>query len=78
MFGHRSFLVLGGGAADILSLIKGGYEISKCNFSFQQGVDQKGRVSTRVYGGTIHLVLPQLPSWIYWNGPWNPENTVVG
>ncbi len=61
MFGHRSFLVLGGGAADILSLIKGGYEISKCNFSFQQGVDQKGRVSTRVYGGTIHIVLPQLP-----------------
>jgi len=61
MFGHRSFLVFGGGAADIISLIKGGYEISKCNFSFQQGVDQKGRASTRVYGGTINIVLPQLP-----------------
>jgi len=62
MFGHRSFLILGGdSAADIKSLIKGGYEISKCNFTFQQGIDDKGRVSTRVYGGTIHIVLPQLP-----------------
>ena len=61
MYGHRSFLVLGSGAADIISLIKGGYEISKCNFAFQQGVDEKGRVSTRVYSGTINIVLPQLP-----------------
>lgn len=62
MFGHRNFLLLGGdGAADILSLIKGGYEISKCDFQFQQGIDQKNRPSTRVYSGKISLVLPQLP-----------------
>ena len=61
MFGHRSFLMIGGGAADIKSLISGGYEIAKCNFTFQQGLDDKGHVSTRVYSGTIHVVLPQLP-----------------
>ena len=41
MFGHRSFLVIGGGAADILSLVKGGYEILDCNFAFEQGVDAR-------------------------------------
>lgn len=62
MFGHRSFLILGGeSAADIMSLIKGGYEISKCNFEFQQGTDSKGKISTRVFGGTISIVMPQLP-----------------
>jgi hypothetical protein len=53
--------MLGGGAADIISLIKGGYEVSECNFSFQQGVDDKGKATTRVYGGTLHIVLLQLP-----------------
>ena len=62
MFAHRSFLILGSeSAADIISLIKGGYEISRCNFAFQQGADAKGRVSTRVFAGTISIVLPQLP-----------------
>lgn len=62
MFSHRSFLVLGGdGAADIVSLMKGGFEVSNCHFSFQQGIDRTGRASTRVYGGKISLVLPQLP-----------------
>jgi len=61
MFGHRSFLILGDSAADIVSLIKGGFETSNCRYSLQQGVDGKGRAATRVYGGTIHVVLPQLP-----------------
>ena len=62
MFGHRSFLMLGGGgASSIMSLIKGGYEILDCNYSFNQGVDDKGRVSTRVYGGVISVALSQLP-----------------
>lgn len=62
MFGHRSFLVLGaGGAADIVSLIKGGYEIIDCEYSFNQGVDAKGRVSTKVHGGSLSIVLSQLP-----------------
>lgn len=60
-FGHRSFLVLGGGAADILSLVKGGLEILSYNFSFRQAVDMKGKATTKVTGGTISLTLPQLP-----------------
>lgn len=31
MFSHRSFLMLGGDATDILNLIKGGYEILDCH-----------------------------------------------
>ena len=42
MFSHRTFLVIGGGAADILSLIGGGYEILDCNFAFDQGIDERG------------------------------------
>jgi len=49
------------GTADIVSLIKGGFEIPDCNFSFQQGVDQKGKATTRVYGGAMQITLPQLP-----------------
>lgn len=61
MFGHRSFLVLGGEASDIVSLVNGGLEILECNFSFQQGVDDKGKATTRVLGGTISIILSQLP-----------------
>ena len=61
MFGHRSFLLLGDGAADIVSLIKGGFEISNCHFAFEQGVDDRGKASTKVFGGTLHLTLSQLP-----------------
>lgn len=62
MFGHRSFLILGGGdAANIMSLIKGGYEILDCNYSFNQGVDDKGRATTKVHGGIINVALSQLP-----------------
>jgi hypothetical protein len=62
MFGHRSFLILGNNSpADIKSLTKGGYEIAHYNFSFQQGVDAKGKATTKVYGGKIHITLTQLP-----------------
>lgn len=61
MFSHRSFLMLGGGASDIMSLIKGGYEITTCNFSFDQGTNQKGKATTRVYSGIINLIMTQLP-----------------
>ena len=62
MYGNRSFLIIGGGGADIISLIKGGHEIYSCNFSFQQGVDPRGKATTKVYGGRIDLVLDKLPS----------------
>lgn len=61
MFGHRSFLVLGGDAADIVSLVKGGLEVLSYNFSFRQGFDGKGQATTRVHAGNISLTLPQLP-----------------
>jgi len=62
MFGHRSFLILGGGgASDIISLIKGGYEISNCQYSFHQGIDDKGKATTKVLGGVVHISLSQLP-----------------
>ncbi|GHV52092.1 hypothetical protein FACS1894181_14880 [Bacteroidia bacterium] len=54
--------MIGGGAADIKSLTNGGYEILDCNFEFQQGIDDKGKATTRVYGGTINLTISQLPS----------------
>jgi hypothetical protein len=50
------------GAADILSLIKGGSEVSSFGYAFQQGIDSKGRATTRVYSGTLHVTLSQLPS----------------
>ncbi len=61
MYGHRSFLVLGGEAADIVSLVKGGLEILSYNFAFKQGFDQRGKASTRVNGGVIGITLSQLP-----------------
>jgi hypothetical protein len=62
MFGHRSFLVIGGSSpADIKSLINGGYEILDCHFDFRQGVDRVGKATTRVYSGTLNVKLSQLP-----------------
>jgi hypothetical protein len=62
MFGHRSFLMLGGNSpADIKSLTEGGYEVLDCNFDFHQGIDRKGKATTRVYSGTIQVKLSQLP-----------------
>ncbi|MDR1582840.1 MAG: type VI secretion system needle protein Hcp [Prevotellaceae bacterium] len=62
MFGHRSFLMLGSDTpADIRSLISGGYEALQVNYAFSQGVDRKGKVQTRVWGGQIKLTLPMLP-----------------
>jgi len=62
MFTHRSFLLLGGDdAGDIVSLIKNAFEIQKCSFSFQQGIDQKGKATTRTYSGQFKISLPQVP-----------------
>ena len=61
MFGHRSFLVLGGGAADLISLIKGGNEVANFEISFEQGISDDGKAQTEVVGGAIHVVLPKLP-----------------
>jgi hypothetical protein len=62
MFGHRSFLIIGGGSpADIKSLTEGGYEILDCDFDFHQDIDRNGKATTRVYSGTFNIKLSQLP-----------------
>lgn len=62
MYGNRSFLILGGDdAADIKTLTEGGYEIANYKFAFQQGVDAKGKATTRVHGGLIRILFTQLP-----------------
>lgn len=78
MFSHRSFLMLGDGAADILSLIKGGYEISNSRFrssrvSIRRDVHRRGFIVERFtwYCLSCH------PS-LYWNGLWNPVNITMG
>jgi len=58
----RSFLILGSESSDILSLLKGGLEISNLNYSFRQGIDLKGKATTKVYGGSINITLAQLPT----------------
>ena len=61
MFSHKNYLVIGGGSADLLSLIKGGHEVANLEISFEQGISDDGKVQTEVVGGAIHLVLPKLP-----------------
>lgn len=62
MFSHKTYLKTGDfNGTDFLSLTKSGYELSSCDFSFQQGIDDTGRASTDVYGGTLSLTLPMLP-----------------
>ncbi len=63
MFGNRSFLMLGSsGGSNILDLLKGGLEILDCNFSFQQGIDHKGKATTRTVAGSINVTISQLPN----------------
>ncbi|WP_165041704.1 type VI secretion system tube protein TssD [Dysgonomonas sp. ZJ709] len=62
MFTHKSYLKLGDVlGTDLLSLLDGGYELANCEFSFQQGIDDTGKASTQVFGGTLSLTLPMLP-----------------
>ena len=54
MFGHRAFFKIGSdSAADIKSLINGGYEVLDCSFNFQQSIDRTGKATTRVYSETM-------------------------
>jgi hypothetical protein len=63
MFGHRSFLMIGGNSpADIKSLISEGYEILDLRFGFKQGIGANGKATTAVHSDVINVVLSQLPS----------------
>jgi hypothetical protein len=62
MFSHTSYLKLDSTEeVSYVSLLDEGIEIVDCEYSFQQGVDHKGKVSTRVMGGTIVLTIPSIP-----------------
>jgi len=63
MYGNRSFLMLGSsGGTNILDLIKGGIEILDYSFSIQQGIDNKGKATTKTCAGSINLTISQLPN----------------
>lgn len=62
MFAHKSYLKLGEfTGADFGSLVKSGYELDDFEYGFQQGVDDTGKASSEVYGGTLTMTLPMLP-----------------
>lgn len=63
MFGHRVFLRIGDlPDASIMGLLKDTYELLNFDYSFAQGVDQKGKAQTAVRGGVLSLTLANLPS----------------
>ena len=63
MFGHKSYLKLGDfTGTDFLSLEKNGYELTNFEFTFQQGVDEKCKAETKVFGGSLAVTIPTLPS----------------
>ena len=63
MFSHKTYLKLGDfNGTDFMSLAKNGYELSSFEFSFQQGIDNKGKAATEVFGGSLSVTLPTLPS----------------
>jgi hypothetical protein len=63
MFAHKTYLKLGDfNGTDFMSLIQGGYEVSDFEYSFQQGMDDRGKSSTKVFGGSLSIAIPTLPS----------------
>jgi len=43
------------GGTNILDLMKGGLEIMDYNFSIHQGIDDKGKATTRTVAGSIYV-----------------------
>lgn len=63
MTGFHCFLQLGElSDGSIFGLYRNGYELEHCSYNFEQGIDDKGEAQTEVRGGTIKLVIKQLPS----------------
>lgn len=63
MFNHKAYLKLGStSGTDFMSLIKGAYELANFEFSFSQGIDEKGKPATEVQGGNIRITIPNLPT----------------
>lgn len=63
MFNHKAYLKLGSTeGTDFLSLAKGAYELANFEFTFAQGIDEKGKPATEVQGGNIQVTIPNLPT----------------
>jgi hypothetical protein len=65
MFSHKSFLRLGEVStegANMFTLAKDGYELSRCNYSFLKSIDDKGQVQSDTAGGIIEIDIPSLPA----------------
>ncbi len=75
MFSHKSVLVLGSvEGGDLISLVKsGGYQLSNCEYMFEQGYDDTGRVQTAVLGGVLYVTLCSTPPAEILDGCSTPE-----
>ena len=63
MFGNKSFLHIGPlEDSSVFGLYKYSYELDSCSFGFSQGVNVDGKAQTSVYGGTIYVTYPGIPS----------------
>lgn len=65
MFSYSCYLLLGELAqhgVNIPFLAKNGYELSKCNYSFDRGIDYKGEVRSKSKGGQFELGIMGLPT----------------
>ncbi|NDV65217.1 type VI secretion system tube protein TssD [Bacteroides sp. 224] len=64
MFSHNAFLKLGTSAegTNMLNLMKNGYELSKCNYSFLKSIDNKGQVQSNTTGGIVDISIPSIPT----------------
>jgi hypothetical protein len=62
MYGHKSFLRLGTlDDASIQGLYKESYELSGCDFGFEQGVNVDGKAQSDVRGGNINATIAGIP-----------------
>lgn len=65
MFSYNSYLLLGTLAQQGINLpflTKNGYELSKCNYSFNRTIDSKGQVQSKAQCEIIELEFLGIPS----------------
>jgi len=65
MFTYNSYLLLGTLAQQGVNmpfLINNGYELSKCDYSFNRDIDQKGEVVSRSMGALFDISINRIPT----------------
>jgi len=65
MFGYNSYLLLGTLAqqgVNLPFLIDNGYELSKCDYSFNRDIDSKGEVVSESRGALFDISINQIPT----------------